>query len=148
MAKDDSDKKKQEKAPRNYDHLKQHAFKPGQKGNPIGARAHNKAVLATRRLTVEVYREVIELVLQGNVADLKEMAENPNTPALQVGVAVAFMKAIKTGDYNVIERIAERIVGKIHDQLNVTSNNNSTLHVGMIDQTKLKAALIALEHNV
>lgn len=146
--KKDSVKDKNDKPEDRYAHLKEHRFKAGNKSNPLGAKAHNKAVLAARRLTVDTYREVIELVLQGNLADLKEMAENPNTPALQVGVAVAFMKAIKTGDYNVIERIAERIVGKIPDQLNVTSNNNSTLHVGMIDQTKLKAALIALEHNV
>lgn len=144
----DSVKAKTNKSADRYAHLKEHRFKAGNKANPQGAKAHNKAILAARRLTLDTYREVIELVLQGNVDDLKAMATDKDTPALQVGIAVAFLKAIKNGDYNVIERIAERIVGKIPDQLNVTANNNSTLNIGMIDQTKLRAALIELEQNV
>jgi hypothetical protein len=123
-------------------------FKKGQSGNPLGAQAHDPAKKALKKLTIESYREVIELVLTGNLTDLKAMAENPSTPAIQVGVATAFMKAIKLGDYSVIERIAERIVGKIPDELNVNSKNiNANLHA-QIDKEKLKAALAKLESDV
>lgn len=116
-------------------------FKPGQSGNPLGGKLHNPAIRALTKLTVETYREVIELVLTGNLTDLKNMVENPKTPAIQVGVAAAFMKAIKSGDYAVIERIAERIVGKIPDQLNVSSTNMNANVNTTIDAVKLKAAL-------
>lgn len=123
-------------------------FKKGKSGNPEGARAHNPATRALSRLTIETYREVIELVLTGNLEALRKMVEHPNTPAIQVGVATAFMKAIKNGDYAVIERIAERIVGKIPDELKVSSNNlNTNLHTA-IDRTKLKAALEQLEAEI
>lgn len=123
-------------------------FKKGQSGNPEGSRAHNPAVKALKNLTIESYRECVEMVCTGNLSELKAMAENPKTSALQVGIATAFMKAIKSGDYTVIERIAERIIGKIPDELKVTSQNvNANLNTS-IDKTKLKAAMKALEEDV
>lgn len=123
-------------------------WKKGQTGNPNGRPPISPAQRALKNLTVETYREVIELVLTGNVADLKAMAENPNTPAIQVGVAVSFMKAIKSGDYAIIERIAERIVGKIPDVVHVNSNNNTNMNISAVDRVKLKAAMDAIEKDV
>lgn len=122
-------------------------FKKGKSGNPEGGRKHNPAVRALGQLTVEKYREVIQLVLEGKVQDLKDMAENENTPAIQVGIAVSFLKAIKNGDYAVIERIAERIVGKIPDEIKIqpmTINQK----VSVIDKTELAKAMLALHEEV
>jgi len=128
--------------------MKAAQFQKGRSGNPAGARAHNPAIKALRKLTLETYREVIELVLTGNLTELKAMAEDPDTPAVQVGIATAFMKAIKNGDYSVIERIAERIIGKIPDELNINSKNvNANLNAA-IDKEKLKAAYAELEKDV
>ncbi len=120
-------------------------FKPGQSGNPQGAKRHDPAKRALKNLTIATYRKVIELVLLGNMDDLKAMALDPATPAIQVGVATAFMKAIKAGDYEIIERIAERIVGKIPDELNV---NASTVNANLnttLDYSKVKDAVAKLK---
>lgn len=114
-------------------------FKPGKSGNPEGARKHNPIRKALKNLTVESYREVIEAVCTGNVAHLQDMVKDPKTSALQVGVAAAVIKAIQVGDYTTIERIAERIVGKIPDELNVKSSNTN-LNSAPIDLDQLKAA--------
>lgn len=98
---------------------KEHRIKKGQVLNPEGGRSGNPALRALRKLTVETYREVIELALSSNIAALKKVAEDPNTAAVQVGVAVALIKAIQKGDWTVINAIAERIVGKIPDKLEV-----------------------------
>lgn len=123
-------------------------FKPGVSGNPKGRPPLNPIQRALKNLTIASYREVIEAVCTGNLDNLKDMMENPKTSALQVGVARAFMKAIQAGDYSVIERIAERIVGKIPDELNVTSTNRNANLNANIDQEKLKAALAQLEKDV
>lgn len=102
-------------------------FKKGVSGNPQGARLHNPVVRALKKVTLETYCEVIDLVLTNNIAELKALAEDPKTSALQVGIAVAFMKAIKQGDYGVIERIAERIIGKVAENHNFTGNFHSQL---------------------
>ena len=96
-------------------------WKKGQPSpNPLGGKLSNPAVRALKNLTVEIYREVIELALTSNIAALKAIAENPDTPAVQVGVAVALVKAIQKGDWNIVNAIAERIVGKIPDKIEHT----------------------------
>lgn len=129
--------------------LKPYHFKPGQSGNPEGGRAHNPIKRALAKLTVDTYREVIEMVLTGNIDNLRAMIRDKKTSAIQVGIATAFVKAIESGDYGVIERIAERIVGKIPDELNVNSKN---LNVGVnskpIDMNVLKEAIAKLESQV
>jgi hypothetical protein len=124
-------------------------FKKGQSGNPHG-RIPNPALKALRKLTIESYREVIELVMTGNMAELKSIVEDPKSTALQVGIARAFFNAIKKGDYAIIERIAERIVGKIPDQINIKSENNTKIAatVSMFDKEKLKEAMAKLESDV
>jgi ribosomal protein L25 (general stress protein Ctc) len=102
-------------------------WKKGQCGNPAKIK-QSPIKRALRNLTIETYREVIQLVLTGNLAALQIMIDDPVTPAIQVGVAKAFKKAIDHGDYTIIEKIAERIVGKIPDvviqqTINSTSNN-------------------------
>lgn len=100
-----------------------------------------------RKITIETYREVIEVVLTGNLKDLKAIAEDPASPAIQVGIAVSFMKAIKSGDYHVIEKIAERIIGKIPDVVNV-NNTNINAEVTSISQDVLKKAFEKLQRDV
>lgn len=123
-------------------------FKPGQSGNPDGARKHDKVTRALRTLTIETYKEVIELVLTENLDGLKTMILDKKTPALQVGVAKAFLMAIHKGDYAVIERIAERIIGKIPDQLQVHSQNMNLNLNATLDKELVKAALAKLESDV
>lgn len=123
-------------------------FKKGKSGNPEGGRKHNPAIKALKNITIESYREVIEIVMTGSLADLKEMAEDPKTSALQVGVATSFLKAIKTGDYNVIEQIASRVIGKLPDEINVNSKNVNANLNATIDKTKLRAAFDQLQKDV
>jgi hypothetical protein len=55
---------------------------------------------------------------------------------------------LRAGDYSTVERIAERIVGKIPDELVVQSRNlNANLNAN-IENEKVKAALAALEDEV
>ncbi len=137
--------------PKTTKHLAKHQFKKGApSANPEGARKHNPAIIALGKLTVQTYREVIEVVLTGNLQSLKDMVDDPKTSALQVGIATAFIKAIKSGDYAVIERIAERIVGKIPDEINLNANSKLTLvdRVKSIDREALREAMKDLEHDV
>jgi len=133
--------------PKTTKHLKPHQFKPGQSGNPEGRRP-NPIARALKELTVDTYRKVIETVLSGNIDALRAMIQDPNTSALQVGVATAFLKALQAGDYATIERIAERIVGKIPDELNVNSKNLNANINATVDREKLKLALAKLQSEV
>lgn len=128
-----------------YPNIEPHQFKPGESGNPHGRPPLNPIQKALRELTIKTYRDVIEAVLVGNIDQLKVFITDPKSPAIKVGVATALLKAIKAGDYTVIERITERIVGKIPDVVKLESRNT---HINKIDPVKLKAALDQLEEDV
>lgn len=125
-------------------------FKKGQSGNPEGGRLHKKTVdLKLRKLTIETYREIIELVLAGDRDELIERAKDSKTPALEAGIITSVLKAIKNGDYSVIERIAERIIGKIPDVVKVQSTNMNVDGANLpVDMEAVKAAIKKFEEDV
>lgn len=134
------------------DKMKATQFKPGQSGNPKGRVPLTEGQRALRNLTLSVYQDVLKAVLMGNLAEIKAMVTDPNSPGVRIGVATAFLKAIKEGDYAVIERIAERIIGKIPETINLnTSGSSVTAAVDPMTpegQLILKAALAKLEADV
>lgn len=134
--------------PRTTKHLAKHQFKKGApSANPHG-RIINPAIKALKNLTVDSYRKVIETVLTEDIRALKSMAEDETLPAVQVGVARAFLKAIKNGDYGIIERIAERIVGKIPDVVNVNQNTNMNATVAQVSDEVLRERIAKLRNEV
>jgi len=127
--------------PRDGKHLKAHQFKPGQTGNPEGARRHNPIAKALKNLTVEAYRDIIKAACCGNLDHLRAMVKNPKMSALQVGVAQALAKAIERGDVEVVERLVSRIVGKIPDEINVNATNVNLNAEIDVPAEKVKAAI-------
>lgn len=94
-----------------------HQIQKGEVKNPIGAAAHDPVKKLMRRFTNEYMKEIVELAVMGNLEGLKEVAENPNTPAIQVGVATALMGAIKSGDWTTLRSIVAEILGKQPDKV-------------------------------
>ena len=122
-------------------------IKKGETKNPNGRYAGNTIKNALARLTLDTYRDVINVVIGGDLASLKAMVTDPKSTALQVGIATSFIKAIQRGDYAVIERIAERIVGKIPERVQVQSVNEHNTTVSF-DEKTLKAALEKLNDDI
>lgn len=126
-------------------HLKKHAFKPGQSGNPSGRPVMTPEQKALRTLTLEIYRDVINAALTGNLEDLKAIAQDPESSAIKVGVATSLMKAIQRGDPSVLELFASRIVGKIPDVIDLGGVVKITHKV---DPVSLRAAMKKVEEDV
>ncbi len=137
--------------PRTTKHLKKHQFKPGApSANPHGRPPLTPAQKALRKLTLQSLQDVIEMALTGNIEELKALAQEPNTPALQVGVATAILRAIKDGDPAVLERFAERIVGKIPDRLHLSGEVDLTVdaQIAIASDAELEERLKRIRSNV
>jgi hypothetical protein len=59
------------------------------------------------------------------VPQLEALLKHPKTSALQVAIIRCFIKAANSGDYSVVERICERVVGKIPEVIHVRSENKN-----------------------
>jgi hypothetical protein len=89
--------------------------KPIQKGqvlNPRGANAHSKDTKIMRQVTAATYKEVADLILEGNVEGLKSIVSNPASSVMRIWIAKAAATAIQKGDLGPLEQILNRAIGK------------------------------------
>lgn len=129
-------------------HLKPHQWKPGQSGNPDGRPKMTKKERVLKELTLESFQNCIEAVCTGNIASLEAMSSDPDISALQVGIAAALARAMREGDYDTIEKIVQRIVGKVPEELNVRSTNFNANANATVDKEKLKAILAKIDVDI
>ena len=95
-------------------------FVKGQVANPRGAGAHDKTKLAWKRqITNEIFKDIIDYLLNGNLTHIKDIAESKTDSALRVGVARAILNAAEVGDWTIIESIITRIIGKVPDRVEI-----------------------------
>jgi hypothetical protein len=127
-------------------------LRPVKKGepsrNPLGARLHNPAMKAIKAAGNETFQQVFDVVLNGTMQDLKALIENPESTNLMVLTASAFVKAIEEKNFSMVERIADRVLGKPKETLNVTSTASVNANVNTIDKETLRLALAKLQSDV
>lgn len=97
-------------------------FKKGNKANPIGAKAHNGLKAQLKKLTTQELSKMIELVMTKSVLDLQKIAQDPREIALKVGIASAMVRMINKGDFDALEKMLQRVVGKVKDEVDLNHN--------------------------
>lgn len=100
-------------------------LKPAKKGevrNPNGARAHNGLKAQLKKLTTKELADMIELVMTKPVSELQKIAQNPQEISLKVGIASAMVRMINKGDFDTLERMLQRVVGKVKDEVDLNHN--------------------------
>lgn len=117
------------------------AIKKGQVLNPLGAGAHNKALQALRKFGQKEYSDIIEYALTNNLRALQKVIKDPETPAIKVGVAKALLNAINFSDWNVINQIAERLVGRPAQKIELKTETDLS-HLSDDDLEQVKKILM------
>lgn len=88
------------------------SFKPGNKANPKGGGAITPETRALRKITVDQFADVADVILFGNLAKLVKLVNDPATSVLQVWLAKSASEGIKRGDLGPLEIILNRLLGK------------------------------------
>jgi hypothetical protein len=105
-------------------------FKKGSSGNPGGRRKDDKVLGELRRLSVESYRQAIELIVTGSKAEVQALATQTDS-MLHAAIAHCFVKAVSRGDFDVVDRILGRVIGKIPDVIHMTSTQEHSGEVAL-----------------
>lgn len=102
-------------------------IKKGEVRNPLGARAHDPFKRRLKHLTTEELRDVACLVINGNIEELKAIAKDPATSALKVWLCSVALKGIARGDVHSLDKLLERLIGKVPQAVNVGDPNGNPL---------------------
>lgn len=124
-------------------------IKKGQILNPNGGKAHNPLVRAISSYTNNIFAEVLQAVLTADSKTLHAMTlPGPNSNSLRMLVARAMEKAVKDADYSFVERIADRMIGRIPDVNKVDVNTHTRNENLTVTEAMIQLAIQKAEENV
>jgi hypothetical protein len=101
---------------------KEYQFKPGKSGNPGGKPVETEEQKRLRRLTKAELAECASWLVKGNIDQIRAIVKDPKASILQVWVASLVIKSIEKGDADSWDKVMNRIVGKVKDELSVEGN--------------------------
>lgn len=131
--------------PRNTKGLK--PFKPGQSGNPGGRPKTPEDLREGRKLNQHELERVINKLLYLDKGQLQEVVRNPETPMLELIAASILAQAAQKGDQQRLEFVLQRMIGKVKDQLEVTTPTPFIVVRQSGDQVVMGAEVKKLEGN-
>ncbi len=137
--------KYQPHSPRSLENLKKNQYKPGQSGNP-GGKPPDPITKAIKLLSTQDYIDVINVMVESPMSELKKLIEDPKSSSLKVGLARSILKAIQKGEYNVFEKLTDRLIGPVSTKLQVEAKTESI--VTLVDEAKIEAILKKLENDI
>jgi len=96
-------------------------FKPGQSGNPGGKAKVPDDIKEARKLTQLDLERVINSLLYITKEALQAKIKDPQTPMIEMIAASIMAQAAVKGDHMRLDFILQRMIGKVKDQLEVTT---------------------------
>lgn len=100
-------------------------FKPGNKANPLGAKAHNLFTRSVRKLTNVALAEITEMVMSMSVEEVEEIIQSKTLTIAQKTILRASLDASEHGEIDKFNTIVSRSVGAIPTQVQITSPDGS-----------------------
>ena len=120
---------------------KEHQFKKGQVANPHGC--NGKIKRAINKFNSQEISKAINIVMTSTEEEVVETLNDKETTLGFKTILRAMLDASQNGDYSKFYQIAEHVIGKIPNKVELASN--VSLGQKMEDKEKLKSILKAIE---
>ncbi len=95
-------------------------WQPGQSGNPSGKK---KGLLTAQKVT-----DLVSRLSSLNRMELQAVVADPKSTMLEITFASVLVNAAKSGDYSRLEFLMARSIGKVKDQLEVSTIKPYIIH--------------------
>jgi hypothetical protein len=102
-------------------------FKKGQSGNPNGGRAHDQEAKKIKKLTSSELQEVMNLVIKNDLDALQAIVKDKSNSVLKVWIASIAVKGIQKGDGSALDKLLERMVGKVRQDMAFSDTEGNPL---------------------
>lgn len=97
-------------------------FKKGQSGNPSGMAKHDNDIRKIKRLTNKELAEVANIVIKGDVDELRAIVANPKSTVLAVMMGAVAIKIIEKGDMHSLDILLNRLLGRVKENVKINGN--------------------------
>jgi hypothetical protein len=94
-------------------------WQPGQSGNPKGRAPLPPDLRDAKKWSKELVTAAIDLAMSRNAEELAELAADPSAPRIVVALAKMLEMAIEKGDYQRLDFLLQRAIGKVVDHVEV-----------------------------
>ena len=95
-------------------------YQKGQSGNLKGR--PRDMLKAVKKLTKDELEDIASLVIKSTVEDLRKILKDPDTTAIRVMIVRVVIKIIEKGDMDSLDKLLNRMIGKVKDKVDVTGN--------------------------
>jgi hypothetical protein len=103
-------------------------WQPGVSPNPSGRVPTPAPLKDARRLNKTEFELVVNKYLWCSLAELELVATDKTIPVMEAWIVAIMARGIKSGDWGGNEWIAQRIMGKVKDQLEVSTPKPFVIH--------------------
>lgn len=91
--------------------------------NPSGRPKEDPILKKLQKLTANELEDVASVIIKGNIDDLQAIAKDKTASVIKVMLAATCVKIISRGDMEALDRLLNRLIGKVKDKVEVSGNN-------------------------
>lgn len=95
-------------------------FSKGQSGNPGGRPKQSEADKVLTKLTREQFSDIAEMIVLGQWDAIEQIVKNETETVLRKLIAQCLIKAGSRGDWYVVDKLLDRLIGKPKENVEVT----------------------------
>ena len=103
-------------------------WQPGVSANPSGRSPTPAPLKEARRLNKTEFELVVNKYLWCALEQLEALVEDKSLPVMEAWIVAIMARGIKTGDWGGHEWIAQRIMGKVKDQVEISMPKPYIVH--------------------
>ncbi len=101
-------------------------IKKGQVNNPYGSQGKNYAYTQFKKLTRDELQTMANMLLWGNMDNLKLVRDDPTASALAATIASVVVKIFERGDVHSLDVLLNRMIGKVKETIELAPNADSS----------------------
>lgn len=102
-------------------------FEPGKSGNPDGRPPLAPKVRKLKKLNQKEFISLVSKYMRKTFSDLETLAQDPETNALDLMVISLITNTIRAGDYNRLNFLLDRTIGKVKEKHELTGKNGGPI---------------------
>ena len=92
-----------------------------------------------KKLTIEELQDIAALIIKGDLVELRKILKDPTQTVIRLMIASVAVRSIERGDMSAIDKLLDRLLGKVKTQIDhsgIPSGTSNTVIIGLPDNER------------